>query len=121
MAPLIINISKVERALNICVNGDYDFITNKFIPKPDPGHPNKKLTTNMLAFSEALWKPRVEFHLEKGIAKLKKKDWSNIMEHVMRLSNLAGDSEAGTSRTTRTEEELELAWESDSGGSARDD
>ncbi len=102
--------------MNICVNGDYDFVLNKFIPKTDPGHPNKKLTTNMFAFSEALWKPRVEFFLEKGVAKLKKKDWKNIMDRMTQLSNFAVmDVEAGG--TTRTEEELELAWESDSGSS----
>lgn len=102
--------------MNISVNGDYDFITNKFIPKPDPSQANKRLTTNMLAFSEVLWKPKVEFHLEKGIAKMKKKDWSNVMDGTMQFLRLV-DSEAGT-RTNRnvTEEEQELTWESDSDG-----
>ncbi len=100
--------------MNICVNGDYDFTLNKFIPKPDPSHPNKKLTTNMLAFSEALWKPRVEFHLEKGIVKLKKKDWKNITDGVTKLVGM--DSEAGRTNRNVTEEELELAWESESDG-----
>jgi hypothetical protein len=34
----------------------------------------------MFAFSENFWKGRVEFYLEKGISKLKEKDWKHIMK-----------------------------------------
>jgi hypothetical protein len=44
------NVSKVERALTLCSNNDYDFVTNKLIPKPNPSHPTKQLSSNMFAF-----------------------------------------------------------------------
>jgi hypothetical protein len=65
--------------LLLCTNGDYDFVTNKLIPKSDPSHPGKKPMTTMFAFSEGPWKPRVDFYLEKGVAKLKERDWKKIM------------------------------------------
>jgi len=66
--------------------------------------------TNMFAFSEAAWKSRVEFYLKKGIAKLKEKDWENIMKAVMQLSNFVKPDEPWR---TMNEEELELKWDSD--------
>ena len=66
---------KVEHALTLTTNNDYDFVTNKLIPKHDPNHPMGKLTTSMFAFSEAAWESRAKFYLEKGISKLKEKDW----------------------------------------------
>ena len=44
---------KVERALILCINGDYDFMMNKLILKLDLNNPKKKSTMNMFAFSEA--------------------------------------------------------------------
>ncbi len=64
----------------------------------------------MFAFSEAAWKSRVEFYLKKGIAKLKEKDWENIMKAVMQLSNFVKPDEPWR---TMNEEELELKWDSD--------
>jgi len=57
----------------------------------------------------------VEFHLEKGIAKLKEKDWTNIMIAATEYSNAIKDkgSDPATRRksTMMTEEELELVWD----------
>jgi len=106
--------------LSLCVNGDYDFITNKLIPKPDPNHPNKKPTVNMFAFSEACWKPKIDLYLEKGIVKLKEKDWKNILSAVAKSSNFVKPNRP--TGKILTQEELELVWDSDSGsGSGSDD
>ena len=78
--------------MTLCINGDYDFVTNKLIPKPDPNHPNRKPTINMFAFSKACWKPKVDFYLEKGIVKLKEKDWKNISNTVTKSSNFVKPS-----------------------------
>jgi hypothetical protein len=112
---MVNNISKVERALTLCVHGDYDFVTNKLIPKPDPGHPTKRPSTNMFAFSEGTWKCRVEFYLEKGISKLKEKDWTNIMKGAAEHSAFVSKSSSASARNALepTEEELEMVWESD--------
>jgi hypothetical protein len=109
---MVNDISKVERALTLCINGDYDFLTNKLVPKPDPSHPTKRLSTNMFAFSEGSWKCRVEFYLEKGISKLKEKDWTNIMKGVAEHSAFVLKSVR--KGLEPTEEELEMVWESDS-------
>ena len=78
--------------MTLCINSDYNFITNKLIPKPDLNHPNRKPTTNMFAFSKACWKPKVDFYLEKGIAKLKEKDWKNISNAVTKSLNFVKPS-----------------------------
>ena len=112
---------QVERALTLCSNGNYDFITGKLIPKPDPSHPIKCLSTNLFTFSENCWKPRVELYLEKGIANLKDKDWKNIMKAAARHLHfvLKSDPLAKTQKAHGpTEEELELNWDSDSDSEA---
>jgi len=111
------DIFKVERALTLCSDGDYDFVTNKLIPKPDPSHPMKRLSTNMFAFSESSWKCRAEFYLEKGMLKLKEKDWKNIMEGAAEYSVFVSKSKSSRSEqkaSEPTEEELEMDWDSDS-------
>lgn len=114
---MVNNISKVERALTLSINGDYDFATNKLVPKPDPSHPTKRLSTNMFAFSESSWKSRVEFYLEKGISKLKEKDWTNIMkgaaEHSAFISKSTSSASGAPKALGQTEEEKEMEWESD--------
>jgi hypothetical protein len=111
------NISKVERALTLCIHGDYDFETNKLVPKPDPSHPTKRLSTNMFAFSEGSWKCRVEFYLEKGISKLKEKDWTSIMkgaaDHSPFISKSTSSARGAQKVLEPMEEELEMEWESD--------
>ena len=111
-------MQKVERALTLTADGDYDFVMNRLILKPDPSRMSRKPTTSMFAFSEAAWVSRVEFYLEKGIARLKEKDWTNIMRAAAEYSNAIKDkaSDAATRRKGRamTEEELELTWDSDS-------
>ena len=110
------HISKVERALTLCINGDYDFLTNKLVPKPNPSHSLKRLSTNMFAFSESSWKCRAEFYLEKGISKLKEKDWTNIMKGAAEHSAFVSKLSSASARKEPTEEELEMVWESDSDG-----
>jgi hypothetical protein len=101
----------------LCVNGNYDFVANKLIPKPDPSHPMKRLSTNMFAFSKSSWKGRAEFHLGKGISKLKEKDWTKIMTAAAKYSIFISKSKSSASvipeATGPTEEERELEWESD--------
>ena len=105
------------------MNGDYNFDTNKLIPKADPSHPTQKLTTSMFAFSETTWEPRAEFYLEKSIAKLKEKEWEKIMDAASEYSNvIKAKSELkkahgkGKRIIQLTEEELELEYDSDSDG-----
>ena len=105
------NILQVERALTLTVDGNYDFVVNKLVAKPDPNHSSKKATTGMFAFSETVWEPRVAFYLEKGISKLKEKDWGNIMK-AADYSN--GILLKGKQRAAVTQEELELLWDSES-------
>jgi hypothetical protein len=64
----------VERALKITIEEKYDFDTHKVIPQPDPSHPARKPTTSMFAFSEMIWLPKIEFHLEKSLPRLKEKE-----------------------------------------------
>jgi len=101
--------------LSLTIDNDYDFVTNKLVPKPDPSHPTKKPTTTMFAFSETVWEPRAEFYLEKGISKLKEKDWENIMNAAANYSNIlkAPMSKGKQHAPAPTEEELELAWDED--------
>ena len=109
--------SKVEHALLLTVDNDYDFVTNKLVPKPDPSHPTRKPTMTMLAFSETIWEPRAEFYLEKGVSKLKEKDWENVMKAAASYSNVikAPLSSKGKQRAPAVmEEELELTWDSES-------
>src|SRR6266545_8112471 len=105
---MVNDVSKVERALTLCIHGDYDFVTNKLVLKPDLSHPTKRLSTNMFAFSEGSWKSRVEFYLEKGISKLKEKDWTNIMkgaaEHSAFISK-STSSASGAPKALRLMEE----------------
>ncbi len=100
----------------------YNFIANKLVPKPDPNHARVKLTTGMFAFSEATWEPRANFYLEKGILKLKEKDWSNIMKAAAEYSSviklLEKPSPSKKRHVSPTEEEMELAW--NESGSDRD-
>jgi hypothetical protein len=109
---------QVERALTLCSNGDYDFVTGKLIPKADPSHPMKRPSTNMFAFSENAWKPRIEFYLEKGISNLEDKDWKNVMKAAAEYSTFVTKPEPATSSAQKasepTEEELELEWDADS-------
>jgi hypothetical protein len=102
--------------LKLTIDDDYDFHTNKLIPQPDLTHPMKKSTTAMFAFSESSWEPRVAFHLEKGIPKLKERDWDNIMKAAAEYSNFMQVNKPNSkkSRIVATEEELELSWGSDS-------
>jgi hypothetical protein len=97
--------------LTLTIEGDYDFDTNKLIPKPDPNHPTKKPTTSIFAFSETTWESRAELY-EKGILKLKEKDWINIMNAAAEYSNVISPISKGKKRAV-TEEESELTWESE--------
>ena len=97
------------------MNDDYDFDTNKLIPKADPSHPTQKLTTSIFAFSETTWEPRAEFYLEKSIAKLKEKEWEKIMDAASEYSTIIKGKPSkgkGTvkSRVQPTEEEHELEY-----------
>jgi hypothetical protein len=101
------------------MNDDYDFDTNKLIPKADPGHPTQKPTTSMFAFSETTWEPRAELYLEKSIAKLKEKEWERIMDAAGEYSNIikgkpSKGKEKVKSKVQPTEEERELEYDSDS-------
>jgi hypothetical protein len=100
------------------MNNDYDFNTNKLIPKADPSQPTKKLTTSMFAFSKTTWEPRAEFYLQKSIAKLKEKEWEKIMDAAGEYSNVFKAKSKGKANTKNqvqlTEEELELEYDSES-------
>ena len=87
---------------------------NKLVPKPDPSHPKKRLTTSMFAFSETAWQARVELY-GKGISKLKEKDWKNIMRAAAEYSNVVKTSTTskGKNHAAVTEEDLELTWDSE--------
>jgi hypothetical protein len=104
--------------LTLTVNDDYDFVANKLIPKHDPNHAGMKMTTGMFAFCETVWEPRANFYLEKGISKLKEKDWGNIMKAASKYSSviklLEKPSPSKKRHLSPTEEEMELAW-NDSG------
>jgi len=108
----------VERALKITIEDKYDFDTHKVIPQPDPSHPARKLTTSMFAFSETLWLPKIQSHLEKSMPKLKEKDWKKIMKEVGQFTNAvtlkAGKSSGKGRAMPEDDDELELSWESDS-------
>jgi hypothetical protein len=104
---------QTERALNLCVTGDYDFAMGKLIPKPDHSHlGSRPLTTTMFAFSESSWSARADFHLKNGISKLSNKDWQSIMNGVAKYSSFIKPNSSKPS-IERTEEEKELSWESD--------
>jgi len=68
--------------------------------------------TSVLAFGESIWEPRARFHLEKGIAKMKEKDWKRIMTAV--ANNASTNSLKKKGRMPVTEEEAELVWDSES-------
>ncbi len=102
--------------MELTITNDYDYATNKLIPKPDPAHPAQKPTISMFAFSETIWEPRVEFYLEKSISKLKDKEWEAIMNAASEFSNVikakqAPSKEKGKTRVQATEEERELEYE----------
>ena len=109
---------QVKRALTLIVDAHYDFKLKKLISKPDPSHPSKKATTAMFAFSEAAWEPRTMVYLEKGVSKLKEKDWKKILEAASEYSNVIKQKSAalskGKEREVATKDEMELAWDSDS-------
>jgi hypothetical protein len=118
---LLLNTSlgKVERALELTINNNYDYTSSKLIPKPDPTHPTQKLTTSMFAFSEAIWEPRVEFYLEKSVVKLKDKEWDAIMDAASEYSPVIKAKQAplkgkARSHVQATEEEHELEYDSNS-------
>ena len=98
--------------MTLCANGNYDFVTNKLIPKPDLNHPNRKPTINIFAIREACPKLKVDFYLEKGIANLKEKDWKNILNVVTKSSNLVKPPQP-TGKVS-IQEELEPVWDSES-------
>jgi len=56
----------------------------------------------------------VEFYLEKGISKLKEKDWKNVMKGAAEHSAFISKSTSLQKASQPTEEELEMDWESDS-------
>lgn len=115
------SLGKVERALELTISGDYNFDTNKLIPKPDPNHPLQKLTTSMFSFSEGAWEPRVRFYLEKGILNLKDKEWDDIMDAAGEYSSIMKPSKGkgkARSHVQMTEEEQELKYDSDSDSEA---
>ena len=58
----------------------------------------------------------MEFYLEKGISKLKEKDWKNVMKGAAEHSGSAFISKSTSLQKASqpTEEELEMDWESDS-------
>jgi hypothetical protein len=93
------------------IDGDYDFEANKVIPKPDPSYPTR-LLTSILAFGKSIWEPRARFHLEKGIMKMKEKDWKRIMTAV--ANNVATKPLKKKGRMPVMEEEAELVWDSES-------
>ena len=98
------------------IEGSYDFNVNKLIPKPDQNHPTKKPTTNMFAFSETVWEPRVQFYLM-GLLKLKEKDWTNILNAAAEYSNhiiKISPTSKGKKCALATEEELDFNWDSES-------
>lgn len=72
----------------------------------------------MFSFSEASWEPTVALHLEKGIPKLKEKDWDNIMKGAAEYTNFTENKASKKKGIVATEEELELSWESDSEATA---
>jgi hypothetical protein len=107
--------------LELTVSGDYNFDTNKLIPKPNPNHPLQKLTTSMFAFSEGAWEPRVMFYLEKSILTLKDKEWDDIMDAAGEYLSIMKPSKGkGKVRSCvqMTEEEQELKYDSDSDSEA---
>jgi hypothetical protein len=108
---------KVERALQLTINNDYDFATNKPIAKSDPRDPKRKPTKAMFTFSETIWEPRIAFYLEKGVMNLKPKDWERIMAAAAQYSGALkplSSKSKGKQRMPVMEEELQLQWESDS-------
>lgn len=104
----------------LTINNDYDFVANKLIPKPDPNHPMNKFTTNMFAFSEAIWEPRVGFYLMSSISKLTVKEWGCILEAAAAYSKVIahelkqqakGKRKASSQlEAHRAEEEMELDY-----------
>ena len=116
--PLYLSHSdKVEQALELTINNDYDFAMNKPIAKPDPKDPKKKPTKAMFTFSETMWEPRITFYLKKGIMNLKPKDWERIMTAAAEYPGALKPSLKlkGKRRVPMVEEELQLQWESESG------
>ena len=96
--------------MSLVIANDFDFQSNKVIPRVDPTNPTK-VTTSMLAFGEPIWEPRARLYLEKGIVKMKDKDWKSIMKAI---ADIAGTSLKKRSYAPVTEEEAELSWESES-------
>ncbi len=111
---LIILLRKVERALLLTIDDDYDYETGKLIPKADPNHPTKKPTTSMFAFSETVWELRAALYL-KNILTLREKEWEKIMTAAMEYSKIPPSSKGkGRATNVKTEDELQLTWDTDS-------
>ena len=102
--------------MQLTIDNDYNFATNKPIAKRDPRDPTRKPTKAMFTFSETMWEPRVMFYLEKGVMNLKPKDWERIMTAAAAYSGVSKPSSLklkGKQHMSVTEEELQLQWESD--------
>jgi hypothetical protein len=103
--------------LQLTINDDYNFATNKLITKSDPRDPKRKPTKAMFTFSETIWEPRIAFYLEKGVMNLKPKDWERIMAAAAQYSGALkplSSKSKGKQCMPVMEEELQLQWESDS-------
>ena len=106
--------------MELTINNDYDYKSNKLIPKLNPNHSSQKLTTSIFAFSKAIWEPRVEFYQEKSVLKLKDKDWEAIMNALSKYLGRAkealskGKGKVHSHVPAMAEEELELKYDSDS-------
>ncbi len=98
--------------MKLTIDDDYDFEANKVIPKPDPNHPTRG-STSLLAFGEPTWEPRARLYLEKGILKMKEKDWKNIMKVVAETTTIL-KKKGHHGGACLTEEDAELSWESES-------
>ena len=92
--------------MKLAIDDDYNFEVGKVIPKPDPNH-RTRVSTTTLAFSEPIWEPRARWYLEKGILKMKEKDWKNIMKVF------AHNPTAKKKGRAPLKDEDELSWESE--------
>lgn len=72
----------------------------------------------MFAFSKAAWEPRTIVYLEKGVSKLKEKNWKKILEAASEYANVIKQKSPalskGKEREIATKDEMEFAWNSDS-------
>ena len=68
----------------------------------------------MFAFSETAWEEKIELHLAEGIAKLKEKDWKNILDAAAKYSNFVNPNKPRVTSRNPSQEALALTWDSDS-------